>query len=108
MGLLVTLRGTRTCPTQMPPEGPPTTTESKHQPGKPPDMNEPFLIPEQSTVGELARTIHKELAARLKFARIWGSSQFEGQQVHHDYVLAETSVSYDFMLTKYLSKRNHF
>jgi ribosome-interacting GTPase 1 len=63
------------------------------KPGRPPDMDEPFLVPEQCTVGDLARTIHKQLAGRLKFARIWGSSQFEGQQVHHDYVLADRDVT---------------
>jgi ribosome-interacting GTPase 1 len=55
------------------------------QPGKDPDRKRPFLLPEGSTVEDLARAIHKELAVGLKFARIWGSSRFEGQQVsgHH-------------------------
>jgi ribosome-interacting GTPase 1 len=62
------------------------------KPGKPADMDEPFLIDERSTVGDLATFIHKEIAEKLKFARIWGSGQFEGQQVHADYVLSDKDI----------------
>jgi ribosome-interacting GTPase 1 len=62
------------------------------KPGKPADMDEPFLIDERATIGELATLIHKELADKLKFARIWGSGQFDGQQVHADYVLSDKDV----------------
>ncbi len=62
------------------------------KPGKPADMDEPFLLDERSTVGDLARHIHKEIAAKLKHARIWGSSQFDGQQAHADYELSDKDV----------------
>lgn len=57
------------------------------EPGKPPDLSKPFILPAGSTVAELARHIHKDIAANLKYARVWGEHAFEGQQVHEHYVL---------------------
>ncbi len=57
------------------------------QRGKPPDMEKPFVLPAGSTVEELARMIHKDMAANLKYARIWGKHAYEGQQVRSNYVL---------------------
>jgi len=57
------------------------------QPGKPADMEKPFILPTGSTVEELARVIHKEMATQLKYARIWGDTAYDGQQVHQHYVL---------------------
>lgn len=56
-------------------------------PGRPPDMERPFVLPAGSTVEELARTVHKDIAANLKHARIWGEKAYDGQQVHGSYVL---------------------
>ncbi len=61
-------------------------------PGKPPDKEKPFILPAGSTIGELARMIHKELADRLKFARVWGTHAFAGQQVHATHVLHDRDV----------------
>lgn len=61
-------------------------------PGKPPDKSTPFVIAAGSTVHHLAEHIHKELAAKLKFARLWGNNVFPGQQVNHDYVLHDKDV----------------
>ena len=57
------------------------------EPGKPVDRDKPFVLPLGGTVNELARTIHKDLAARLKYARIWGEQVYAGQQVHGHHVL---------------------
>ncbi len=56
------------------------------EPGKPADKDKPFVLPRGSTVEELARTIHKDLAAKLKFARVWGEHGHSGAQVsgHHE------------------------
>jgi len=62
------------------------------QPGKPADTHQPFTVPEGATVGDLARAIHKDLLAMLKFARIWGDSAFDGQTVHADHVLLDGDV----------------
>ena len=56
------------------------------EPGKKPDMGKPFVLPEHATIQDLARLVHREMADRLKFARVWGTAKFEGQQVdrHHE------------------------
>lgn len=62
------------------------------QPGKPPDREAPFTLPKASTVGDLATRVHKDLAASMRHARIWGPSAYDGQVVHADHVLAEGDV----------------
>ncbi len=46
----------------------------------------PSCCHEHATVHDLAVLVHREMADRLKFARVWGHAQFEGQQVdrHHE------------------------
>jgi ribosome-interacting GTPase 1 len=43
-------------------------------------------------VHDVARLIHKDIAASLRFARVWGSAKFEGQQVGKDYVVGDKDV----------------
>jgi len=62
------------------------------EPGKPADRDKPFTLPRGATVADLAVRIHKDVAATMKFARVWGPSAFDGQSVHHDHVLAEGDV----------------
>lgn len=50
------------------------------------DRERPFLIPRGSTIEELAEAIHKDLRRKLKYAQVWGSGKFEGQQVPRTYV----------------------
>jgi uncharacterized protein len=61
-------------------------------PGKKPDMNEPFTIPAGSTVHDLAVKIHRELAEKLKHARIWGTNVYEGQSVQRNHVLNDKDI----------------
>lgn len=61
-------------------------------PGREPDMKAPFVIRQGSTVLDLAQKIHKDLANKLKFARVWGSSRFDGQSVPKDYVLQDRDI----------------
>ena len=61
-------------------------------PGKKPDHNNPFVIPKNSTLEELAGRIHKDFVSNLKFARIWGKSVFDGQMVQRDHILQEGDV----------------
>ena len=56
------------------------------------DRDRPFTLPRGSCVGDLARFIHKDVAARLKFARLWGASVFDGQSVKAAHVLEEGDV----------------
>jgi hypothetical protein len=58
-------------------------------PGKPADYKSPFTIPIEGTVEDLAEKVHKDLAASLTHARIWGSGVHDGQSVGRDHVLAD-------------------
>ncbi len=62
------------------------------EPGKKPDLVRPFVLREGATVHDLAVHVHKEIADRLKFARIWGHAKFDGQQVDRHHVLADKDV----------------
>jgi ribosome-interacting GTPase 1 len=62
------------------------------EPGKKADHVRPFVLPRAATVEDLAMRVHKEVAANVKFARIWGSGAFDGQQVDRHHVLADKDV----------------
>lgn len=62
------------------------------EPGKPADMERPFSLPRGATVSDLATAIHKDIAAALKHARVWGPSAHDGQQVRGGHVLLEGDV----------------
>jgi len=62
------------------------------EPGKKPDLARPFVLRHGATVQDLALHVHKDIAARLKYARLWGSAKFEGQQVDRDHVLNDRDV----------------
>ncbi|MFN7986721.1 MAG: GTPase [Thermoanaerobaculia bacterium] len=62
------------------------------EPGKKPDLAAPFVLPEGATVHDLAERVHKDVAAALRFARIWGHAKFDGQQVDRQHVLADRDV----------------
>jgi ribosome-interacting GTPase 1 len=62
------------------------------EPGKQPDRERPFVLPAGATVHDLALAVHKEIADRLKYARIWGHARFDGQQVDRDHVLFDRDV----------------
>ncbi len=62
------------------------------EPGKPADLGRPFTLPRGATVDDLASKIHKEVAAALKYARVWGPSVHDGQSVHGGHVLREGDV----------------
>jgi ribosome-interacting GTPase 1 len=61
-------------------------------PGKPADMNEPFTLPTGSTVTDLTAAIHRELAEKLKFARIWGTGVYDGQNAQRNHVLNDKDI----------------
>ena len=49
----------------------------------------PIVVHRGSTVMDIARSVHKDFAKDLKFARVWGSTKFPGQQVPRDYVFGD-------------------
>jgi uncharacterized protein len=61
-------------------------------PGREPDMNEPFVLPRESTLEELAGRIHKDFLTKLKFARVWGKSAHNGQMIQRDHVLQDGDI----------------
>jgi len=61
-------------------------------PGKPADMTEPFTLPVGSTVMDLATDIHRQLAEKLKFARIWGTGVYDGQNTQRNHVLNDKDI----------------
>ncbi len=62
------------------------------QPGQPPDLHKPFVVPLGATIADLALQIHRDLPDRMKFARLWGHCRFEGQQVHKTELLRDRDV----------------
>ena len=61
-------------------------------PGKEPDLAEPVILPKGSTIDAVALSVHKDFAAKLRYARIWGSGRFDGQMVKRDYRVSEGDV----------------
>jgi uncharacterized protein len=61
-------------------------------PGKKPNMDQPIVLRRGSTVLDAARLIHKDFAASLKYARVWGTGKFDGQRVQRDYILEEGDI----------------
>jgi ribosome-interacting GTPase 1 len=61
-------------------------------PGKEADLKEPVILRKGSTIGDVALSVHKDFAAKLRYARIWGSGKFDGQMVKRDYQVSEGDV----------------
>lgn len=61
-------------------------------PGKPPDTDKPYTVFRGATVFDVALLVHRDIAESIRFARIWGSAKFDGQQVGRDHVVADRDV----------------
>jgi ribosome-interacting GTPase 1 len=61
-------------------------------PGKPVDRGRPFTLRTGQRVEDVARLVHQDLAQSLRYARLWGSSGFDGQHVGREHVLADGDV----------------
>lgn len=61
-------------------------------PGKPPDLTEPVILKKGSTIEDVAISIHKDFAAKLRYAKVWGSGKFDGQMVKKDFPVNEGDV----------------
>jgi ribosome-interacting GTPase 1 len=62
------------------------------RPGHEPDLSAPVILKQGSTVLDLAKEIHKDFAAKLNYARIWGQGKYDGQRVHRDYILQDGDI----------------
>jgi ribosome-interacting GTPase 1 len=61
-------------------------------PGKEADTDRPYTVFRGDTIADVASLIHRELAASVKFARVWGSTKFDGQQVGRDYLVQDGDI----------------
>ena len=61
-------------------------------PGKPADKQRPFTVRRGASVLDVARLVHQDVAATLKYARLWGSGEFDGQQVGPEHRVADGDV----------------
>lgn len=61
-------------------------------PGKEPDFTAPFVLKRGSTVADFAGMVHQDFAKRLKTARLWGKSVFDGQLVQREHELQDGDV----------------
>jgi hypothetical protein len=62
------------------------------RPGHPASKEHPYVLHKGSTVTDVARQIHYQLAEKFDYARLWGSAQFDGQRVERDHVVADRDI----------------
>jgi len=58
-------------------------------PGKPADYTAPFTIPRGGTVEDLAAKVHRDLAEKVKSAKVWVHGHADPHTVGKDHVLAD-------------------
>ncbi|HXT60157.1 MAG TPA: TGS domain-containing protein, partial [Pirellulales bacterium] len=56
------------------------------------DYERPFTLRRGDTLLDVAALVHKELAEKLKFARVWGAAVHDGAVAKADYVLHDKDV----------------
>ena len=61
-------------------------------PGKKPDFTDPIVIDRGSTLADAAAEVHKDFAAGMKYARIWGSGKHDGVMAKRDHVLEDGDI----------------
>jgi hypothetical protein len=61
-------------------------------PGKKSDRASPFVLKKGSTMADFAGKIHQDFARKLKSAKVWGTTVFDGQMVQRDYVLQDGDI----------------
>jgi hypothetical protein len=61
-------------------------------PGHGADRSRPFTLRHGQTVADVARLVHRDLVRTLRYARLWGRSGFDGQQVGPEHHVADGDV----------------
>ncbi len=61
-------------------------------PGHAADRSRPFTLRRGQTVGDVARLVHRDLGHTLRYARLWGASGHDGQQVGPEHHVADRDV----------------
>jgi len=63
------------------------------EPNEPRPSPHPFVVRAGTTVKELARSIHSDLAEKYRYSRLWGpTSKFAGERVGPDHVLGDRDI----------------
>lgn len=60
--------------------------------GKQPDLTDPVIMKKGGTVMDAAKTLHKEFAEKLNYARLWDNDKYNGQRVDRYYVLKDKDI----------------
>jgi small GTP-binding protein len=61
-------------------------------PGGKPDFTDPIVIRRGSILEDAAAEVHKDFAAKMKYARIWGSGKHDGVMAKRDHVLEDGDI----------------
>jgi hypothetical protein len=61
-------------------------------PRKKPDFTDPIILQRGSTLEDAAAAVHKDFAAKLKYARLWGSGKHDGIMAKRDHVLEDGDI----------------
>ena len=60
--------------------------------GRPPDTDRPFTVRRGQTVHDVATLIHRDIAATLKYARLWRGVQIQGLHVGADHIVSDRDI----------------
>ncbi len=61
-------------------------------PGKKVDLNDPHVLKRGASVVDIARSVHKDFAEKLAYAKLWREGAFSGQMITRDQVLQDQDV----------------
>ncbi len=62
------------------------------EPGKKPDLEQPYVLKRGSTVLDVAAAVHRDFINTLKYARIWGSEKYDGQNVQKNHLVEDGDI----------------
>ncbi len=61
-------------------------------PGQKPDLTDPIILERGSTLADAAASVHKDFAAKLRYARLWGSGKHDGIMAKRDHILQDGDI----------------
>jgi hypothetical protein len=54
--------------------------------------NVPVALKKKSNIKDLCNILHKDFINNFKYAKVWGSTKYDGQQVSQDYILKDKDI----------------
>ncbi len=61
-------------------------------PGQKPEFDDPIILSRGNTLEDAAAEVHKDFAAKLKYARLWGSGKHDGVRVKRNHILQDGDI----------------